>query len=112
VREGGTLVNAQGDLSEEGTFGKDSPWCDYSGARDGATEGLAILSSPKNPWHPPKWFTRDYGFFSPTPMYWPENDQHEFAKEETFTLQYRVIVHAGNAKTADIQGMYEKWAAE
>ena len=39
-----------------------------AGARGGVTEGIAIFQHPGNRWYPSKWFTRDYGFFSPTPM--------------------------------------------
>lgn len=109
VESGGTLVNAQGDTSEAGTYGVESPWCDYSGARDGVTEGLAILQSPSNRWYPAKWFTRDYGFFSPTPMYWLENDRLDLPKGETLTLRYRVVVHTGNAEAANIAEHFAKY---
>ncbi|MCA9428556.1 MAG: PmoA family protein, partial [Candidatus Omnitrophica bacterium] len=87
---------------EEGTFGKPSSWCDYAGSRDGITEGLAILQSPGNRWFPSRWFTRDYGFFSPTPMYWLENDRLELSKGEALELKYRVIVHSGDVNEAGI----------
>jgi len=109
VASGGTLINAEGNTSEKGTFGVASPWCDFSGTREGAAEGLAILQNPKNRWFPSKWFTRDYGFFSPTPMYWLEGDKLNMAKGEKLTLEYRVLVHAGDAKTADIAGLFEKY---
>jgi hypothetical protein len=109
VQSGGTLVNAEGETKEKDTFGKASPWCDYSGTRDGVTEGIAILQNPENRWFPSKWFTRDYGFFSPTPMYWLEGNKLNLAKGETLTLEYRVIVHAGDAKEADIAKLFEQY---
>ena len=36
VKSGGVLINAEGNTSEKGTFAAASPWCDYSGTRDGA----------------------------------------------------------------------------
>ncbi len=111
VKQGGTLVNANGDAAEAGTFGKASPWCDYHGTRDGKTEGLAIFQHPGNPWYPAPWFTRDYGFFSPTPMYWPTNDQFtELPKGKPITLRYRVVVHAGDTAKADIAGAFAEWS--
>lgn len=110
VVSGGTLINAEGKTSEKGTFGVASPWCDYFGTRDGVTEGLAILQHPLNPWYPAKWFTRDYGFFSPTPMYWPQGDSTALPAREPVTLNYRVVVHAGDVKEAaiaDIFGAYK-----
>ncbi|GMV93457.1 MAG: hypothetical protein AMXMBFR82_32350 [Candidatus Hydrogenedentota bacterium] len=112
VESGGTLVNAQGDTSEAGTYGVESPWCDYSGTRDGVTEGIAILQNPGNRWYPSKWFTRDYGFFSPTPMYWLENDRLELPRGETLTLRYRVVVHTGNAEAANIAEHFRKYEEE
>lgn len=113
VKQGGTLVNAAGDRNEEGTFGKASPWGDYTGIRDGKTEGLAILQHPENPWHPAPWFTRDYGFFSPTPMFWPENGKHtDLPKGKPVRLRYRVLVHAGGAEEAQIAAAYGAYLGE
>jgi hypothetical protein len=109
VISGGTLVNAEGNISEKGTFGIASPWCDYCGTRDGFTEGIAILQNPKNRWYPSKWFTRDYGFFSPTPMYWLEGDKLNLAKGEKLTLEYRVLVHAGDSKAANIAELFNQY---
>jgi len=112
ANEGGRLVNAAGDSGEEGTFGQASPWCDYSGTRDGVAEGLAILQHPANRWYPSPWFTRDYGFFSPTPMYWLEDDLLRLPKGETLPLKYRVIVHRGDAEEAEIARRFEEYATE
>jgi hypothetical protein len=109
VKSGGTLINAGGNTSEKGTFSVASPWCDYSGTRDGAVEGIAILQNPANRWYPSKWFTRDYGFFSPTPMYWLEGDKLNLAKGEKLTLEYRVVVHANDAETANIAGLFDQY---
>ena len=109
VASGGTLIDAEGNAGEKGTFGAASPWCDYSGTRDGAAEGIAILQNPANRWYPSKWFTRDYGFFSPTPMYWLEGDKLNLAKGEKLSLEYRVVVHAGDAKTANIAGLFDRY---
>jgi len=109
VKSGGTLVNAEGKTGEKGTWGVASPWCDYSGTRKGITEGIAILQHPGNRWFPCQWFTRDYGFFSPTPMFWLKGGQLELAKGENLTLRYRVVIHAGDAKTADIESLFKQY---
>jgi len=115
AKEGGTLVNARGDVGEKATFGVATPWCAFHGTRDGVTEGVAFFQSPTNPWYPSPWFTRDYGFMSPTPMYWPENDKDtRFAKGDSLILRYRVVVHGGTtdeAKTAALFADYAKDAA-
>ncbi|MGC9343395.1 MAG: PmoA family protein [Bacteroidales bacterium] len=113
VNNGGTMVNAEGETGETGTWGKSSAWLDYHGKRLGKTEGLAILQHPSNKWFPSPWFTRDYGFFSPTPMYWPENDEFiELKKGEQVKLRYRVIVHSGDHIEAGIAEEFEKYTAE
>ena len=109
VKSGGTLVNAEGMSGEKGTWGVISAWCDYFGTRSGVTEGIAIFQHPKNRWFPSKWFTRDYGFFSPTPMNWLENGKLELPKGKKLTLRYRVVVHNGDTKTARINTLFEQY---
>jgi hypothetical protein len=113
VTNGGTMINAEGIKSEKETFGKNSPWMDFYGKRGDAIEGLAILQHPSNPWYPSPWFTRDYGFISPTPMYWPENEKETFMKKgSVLNLRYRVIVHSGDHLQANIAGAFEKYKNE
>lgn len=68
------------------------------------------MQHPSNPWYPSPWFTRDYGFMSPTPMYWPENGNDTFLKNGSLLkLRYRVIVHSGDHNQAEIAEKYEKY---
>ncbi len=113
VINGGTMVNAEGQIGEKGTFGKPSPWIDCYGNRGKTIEGMAIIQHPSNKWYASQWFTRDYGFFSPTPMYWPKDDIGTALKKgEQVKLRYRVIVHAGDTKAAKIAEHFEKYKAE
>ena len=110
VDSGGTLVNARGDRTEEGTFGKPAEWADFYGSRGGVVEGLAILNHPENRWTPPPWFTRDYGFFSPTPFNWFEEGHLDLPRGEALRLRYRVVVHGGTTDEARIAEFYEAYA--
>jgi hypothetical protein len=113
VTNGGTMINAEGIKGEKDTFGKNSPWMDFYGKRGNAIEGIAILQHPSNPWYPSPWFTRDYGFMSPTPMYWPENDKNTFMKKGTvLNLRYRVLVHSGDHVQAGIAKVFEEYRKE
>jgi hypothetical protein len=113
VINGGTMINAEGETSEKGTFGKPSSWIDFYGKRMGGIEGMAILQHPSNAFYPSPWFTRDYGFFSPTPMYWPKNDKFTSLKKgETISLRYRVLVHSGDHEQAEIAKEFEKYKSE
>jgi hypothetical protein len=109
VTAGGMLINAEGKTSEKGTFGVASPWCDYYGTRAGVTEGIAILQHPSDRWYPSQWFTRDYGFFSPTPMNWLAGDKLDIPKGEKLTLSYRVVVHSGDTQKAGIAALFDAY---
>lgn len=113
VINGGTMINAEGETGEKGTFGKRSAWIDCYGERLGKIEGMAILQHPSNEWYPAPWFTRDYGFFSPTPMYWPAGDKNtSLEKGELVQLKYRVLVHSGNHIEAGIAQEFTKYQSE
>lgn len=110
VTGGGTLMNAHGETGEKATFGHPAPWADYRGNRAGVTEGVTILSHPTNRWFPEPWFTRDYGFFSPTPLNWLDGGAVVFAPGEVLRLRYRVVVHANAPSRAAIDRWFEAWS--
>lgn len=112
VAGGGTLINSQGDSGEKATFGKKSAWMDYRGKRGDFFEGLAIFDHPKNRWSPAPWFTRDYGFFSPTPMNWLEKGFLEIPAGESITLRYGVLIHASNPSREQLEAEFQRWAAQ
>jgi hypothetical protein len=107
---GGVLRNAKGATGEKGTFGETSPWCDVSGTRFGMREGIAIFESPQNRWYPSRWFTRDYGFFSPTPFNWLDDEGLRLSPGQALELEYEVVVHAGDAAEAGIAALFSSWA--
>ncbi len=114
VTNGGVMVNAEGERSEAGTFGTPSAWISCYGTRMGKAEGMTIMQHPSNMWYPSPWFTRDYGFFSPTPMYWPEDTEGGtfLKKTEKVHLRYRVLVHSGDHEAADMARRFDKYAAD
>lgn len=114
VINGGVMVNAEGEEGESGTFGVVSPWISYYGERGGSYEGMTIMQHPDNDWPQAPWFTRDYGFFSPTPIYWPEDEEAGtfMRKGEAVQLKYRVLVHRGSPQEADISRHFELFRVE
>lgn len=110
---GGALVNAEGLSGEKATFGKPSAWCGCSGPREriggNIVEGIAILNHPGNPWSPCPWFTRDYGFLSPTPFNFMEQGL-TWPAGQTFTLRYRVVLHAGTPSEAGLTRIHREWS--
>lgn len=109
---GGAMINAEGAAGEKATFGQPSAWMATYGKRgNGQVEGLAILQHPGNPWAPSPWFTRDYGFMSPTPMYWPKDGTAtKLAQGEKVILRYRVLVFSGDPATVDLARQYADYA--
>ncbi len=113
VTGGGTMINAEGLKSEKETFGRPSAWIDYYGPRGSHIEGLAIMQHPSNKWYPSPWFTRDYGFMSPTQMYWPpDGESISFPKGMALTFRYRVLVHAGTCQEAKIAEEFEQYKTQ
>jgi hypothetical protein len=111
VRNAGRMVNAAGAAGEKATFGQASPWMAAFGRRgSGATEGIALFQHPANPWYPAPWFTRDYGFLSPTPMYWPANDvSTKLARGDKLRLRYRVVVFTGEMDAIDLAARFKAY---
>lgn len=108
--KGGVMINSRGQKDEKETAGKPAEWMDYGGMRDGVFEGIALMDHPKNNWFPSLWFTRAYGFFSPTPLNWLKEGFFSLKKSEEWKLQYRVVVHSGDVKQAKIAELYKEWS--
>lgn len=110
---GGQLVNAEGLSGEKETFGKPSAWCCYWGerqkAKSGTIEGIALFDHPANPWAPTPWFTRDYGFISPTPFYFIEKSW-SLAAGQSVRLRYRVVFFGGEPSEVQLARIYEEWS--
>lgn len=113
VPQGGHMVNSRGDKGESQTFGVPAEWLDFYGKRKTGVEGIAILQHPSNPGFPSKWFTRDYGFMSPTPYWWPaDDDATYYRKGDKICLKYRVLIHKGCPKEAGIDELFKAYANE
>lgn len=108
---GGTLVNSEGQTTEDGTYGQAAAWCDYFGRRAAnpeVVEGIAIMDHPTNPWAPCPWFTRDYGHLSPSPFNFI-NEPWRLPKGDSIHLRYRVVLHAGDPQEAGLNKIYKDW---
>ncbi len=114
----GTIKNASGLATEARTWGKRSPWVDYSGSLQGKPMGIAIFDHPDNPKHPTYWHVRGYGLFAANVF--GEHDFHAdeskdggitLAKGETLRFRYRVLVHPGRTADAGLPRKHAEWAA-
>jgi hypothetical protein len=115
----GKMVNAEGASGEKNVWGKQSPWVDYFGQVDGKTVGVAILDHPSNPRHPTYWHSRAYGLFAAN-IFGVKDFTGDKTRDGSLTIEpgkslnfrYRVVIHAGDVKSANIATLYDKFAAE
>ena len=117
--KGGRMVNAQEAATEKNVWGKRSEWVDYDGPVDGKTVGVAIFDTPSNPRYPTYWHTRAYGLDAANPF-----GLHDFLNNQLHDgdmvverghpvhFQYRVVIHDGDTKSADIAGLYKDYVAK
>lgn len=112
VTGGGLLVNAHGQRAEAGTFNQPAPWAAFGARRDVGFESVALFTHPQNRWYPEPWFTRDYGFMSPTPLNWLPAEGLKLAPGETLRFRYRVVVVADEPTTPRLRDWYGAWVQD
>lgn len=112
----GQAINSAGDTTND-IWGKRADWIDYWGTVDGKAVGIAMFDHPSNFRHPTWWHAREYGLLSANPW-----GIHHFEKKkepvgeytlksgESLTFRYLFVFHTGDYKSADIAGLYAKWA--
>lgn len=116
-KKGGAIVNSQGDKDLK-AWGKKAPWVDYHGPVGDKTGGVAILEHPSSFRAPTYWHVRTYGLFAANPfgVHDFEGDKsldgsYTLSPGESITFSYRVLLHRGNEKDADVAGAFESYQA-
>jgi hypothetical protein len=115
----GHITNADGQSVEKNVWGKPSHWCDYSGEINGEKVGVAILDHPENPLRVVRWHVRAYGLFAANPFGLSTFNTGDKGQEGAMTIdpgkslrfRYRVIIHPGDAATANIAKLWDKYQA-
>ena len=112
------ISNADGGMGEKAVWGNPSNWCDYSGEIHEEKVGIAILDHPANPLHPVRWHVRAYGLFAANPFGVAtftgdksQTKETELEPGKSLRYRYRVIIHPGDAKSADIAGLWQKYTS-
>jgi hypothetical protein len=112
------IVNADGLAGEKALWGKPSKWCDYSGVVGGEKVGIAILDNPANPRHPVRWHARAYGLFAANPFglaaFTGDKSQDGSMTLEpgkSLRFRYRILIHEGDSKDANIAAQWNKYTA-
>lgn len=114
---GGVITNAYGGIQETETWGKPSPWCDYSGPIGDSWYGISLMDHPDNPRYPTPWHVRNYGLMTANCFGYhdftgnPDN-RHELVIEsgESRTWNYRILIHYGTSDEANVAGHYLDYA--
>jgi hypothetical protein len=117
-KNGGIMTNSEDAQTEKNVWGKRADWVDYDGTVDGQKVGVLIFDHPRNPNHPPRWHSRDYGLFAVNPFGLKEFDPsattpggRSLAAGESLHFAYRVLIHPGDVpkkKIADLYSIYSK----
>jgi len=112
----GKITNADGLETEKALWGKPSNWCDYSGEIKGEKVGITIFDHPQNPRHPVRWHARGYGLMAANPfglsVFTRDKSQKgdiTIEPGQSLRFRYRVIIHPGDAKSAGIAALWEKY---
>ena len=118
VTRGGRIENAYGGVNENETWGKNAPWCDYSGMVDGRHVGIAVLDHETNPRYPTGWHVRNYGLMTANCFAWshyrPEakvKGDMAFPKNSTTSWRYRIYVHKGDAAKGKVRNRFIDYIA-
>ena len=109
---GGVLMNSEGGIGAEGTYGLPARWCGYHGKRKlrpDVVEGIAIMNHPDNFSGDCPWFTRDYGHLSPSPFNFLSGTEWTLDRRQQLKLSYRVVLHAGTPQEAGLDSIYDEW---
>ena len=105
ANQGGKIINAEGDTGVD-TWGKPSPWVDYSGpvyTDDGMSDvaGITIHDCPSSFGYPTRWHVRTYGLFAANPFgifHFEGGEKRSgiiLQEGKTLRLNYRVVLHNG-----------------
>ena len=108
VKTGGAMLNSEGKSKERETYRQKAAWIDCSGKLGRLACGIALFDHPQNPDYPTRWFTRDYGTFSPNYAFF-EDEPIVIEPEKPLRLRYRVFTHAGDAEAGGVRRAWETY---
>ena len=96
------FTGKNGNLTPMRTAIPAGPWLDFSApfTEDAPVNGVSVLQHPKNPGFPEPWILRSETSMQ-NAMY-PGREPITLSTKEPLTLRYRLIVHRGDAREADI----------
>ncbi len=113
----GQMMNSNGGTDEKTIWGKRADWVDYSGTVEGEEVGVAVFDNSQNVRHPTYWHARHYGLLAANPFGVEEftHDRHQdgsytIPAGKSLTLVYRVFIHHGDCRQAQVAEAYSRYA--
>jgi hypothetical protein len=108
IANGGRVRDDRGRSGGEAVTGSEARWVDFSGPVGGShVAGLSVFPDPRD--HDNlSWFVADWGVVTVGPF---RINGLVVRQGESFTARYRVLVHDGDADTADVAGHYAAYIA-
>jgi hypothetical protein len=114
----GKMVSSEGKEGEKNVWGTRSAWVDYAGEINGEKLGVTIMDHPANPRYPTYWHSRSYGLFAANifgvrdfTRDKSQNGSLTLEKGQTLQLRYRVVIHPGDSKTANVAALYKAYTS-
>jgi hypothetical protein len=115
---GGVITNGRGDRGEEAAWGRQSPWCDYSGTLgEQGTWGIAIMGHPdKSRGSAPRWHVREYGLMAANPFGFSgfpgtkSSGKTKLDEGKSLAYHFRVYLHRGDAEEAQVSARFWDYA--
>lgn len=114
----GSIVDSEGRKDGD-CWGKRSNWVAFTGPDEkGEPAVIAVLDHPSNLRHPTWWHARDYGLLAANPFgihdFEPEQKGKPgrvvLKKGESLTFRYGIVLHHGDAGSADLAERWKKFS--
>jgi hypothetical protein len=116
--QGGKIVNSEGQTDRD-AWGKRAAWVDYHGSIDDQEVGIAMMNHPSSYGYPTYWHVRTYGLFAANPFglhhFLNRGDVDgslELEPGESFTLNYRLLLHKGDEQSARVAEAFAAYSKE
>lgn len=117
VDGGGEIVDAEGNLNEDGCWGNAADSCTCVGSLSGRPAGVTVMDHPSNSRHPTHWNARNYGLIAANPFGLAEflhNTSLEggrtWQRNDSLMFRYRMILHSNKPATRDLKLQYSAFA--
>lgn len=117
AKRGAKIINSNGQVDAK-AWGQPAAWVDCHGPLDGQTVGIAILNHPSSFRYPTCWHVRTYGLFAANPFglhdfsAGKENGTATLARGKTITFRYRVLLHRGDEREANVAEQFSLYSKE